>query len=320
VSRKLIIGGAGFIGSHLTRACVAQDDDVHVLVRPETDVWRIHELAGKYRLHRIATDNRSELVKCFAEVSPRTIFHLASQTRRPGTFSTEDARHSLDSEVRSVLTIMDAAAAVQGGTRIIRAGSLAEYGDGPTPSVEGQREMPLNIYAAGLVAGTHYAEMCARHLSIQMVTARLALTYGQFQSASFLVPNLIRNCMSSKPTHLNRPDDRRDLIAVNDIVAGLLALSTSNVITQGIVNLSSGIAPTVREIAETIADICNCPRHLLVFGDGSAPANGPKVFWGSPRLAEHQLSWIARTPYRTGLLELIQKMRSDYSTLLQEGS
>ena len=79
--------------------------------------------------------------------------------------------------------------------RIVRAGSVSEYGSAPTPHREETREQPETVYAAGLVAAAHYVGALQSRLPFPVVTARLSLIYGPRQSTEYLVPYLITSCL-----------------------------------------------------------------------------------------------------------------------------
>jgi len=55
--RALVTGAAGFVGANLVRHLVAQQADVHVLLRPKTDLWRLTDVLPKIeRCHADLTD------------------------------------------------------------------------------------------------------------------------------------------------------------------------------------------------------------------------------------------------------------------------
>lgn len=188
----LIIGGAGFIGSHLAQHCITRGDEVQIIVRPQTDLWRLGKFPLRPNVHTLNLGDRAALERCFREVRADEIYHLAFQTRRQQTSNFSDVEQSINVDILNLVNILAAAAATKHSPRaFVRAGSLAEYGNGPAPYTEDQRENPLNAYSAALTAATHYTQMLQPRLPFSTYTARLALAYGPYQDQSFLIPTLI---------------------------------------------------------------------------------------------------------------------------------
>ncbi len=297
--RVVITGGSGFIGSRLAAAHVADGDEVIAIVRPRGLVpGRV--LPPGVVSARIRLEDSEALEKCMQSARPTIIYHLASDTGRDAAIPNPRETHRLTGDLRNLLTLL--AAAGEARPRVfIRAGSLAEYGNGAMPSRESQREQPLTPYVTAMVAGAHYARMLQPRLRFPVLTARLGLTYGPGQSDAFLVPWLIQRCLAGKPSEVQRPTWRRDLIYVDDIVDGLRALATGDLPGGSIVNLCTGIAPTMSEVAELIVEATGANPSLISFGNRPASDHGIAILQGSPDLALARLGWAAGTSLRDGL-------------------
>ena len=188
-------------------------------------------------------------------------------------------------------------------------GSLAEYGNGPTPARESQREQPLSAYATAMVAGAHFARMLQPTLPFAVLTARLALTYGEGQSDTFLIPRLVQRCLAGIACEVRHPSRRRDLIHVDDVVDGLRTLARSDLPGGSIVNLCSGIAPTMGSVAERIADLTGADPALVRFGDDAESDTEISTVLGSPDLALALTGWRARTALEEGLARTVTSAR-----------
>lgn len=302
MARVLITGGAGFIGSHLALRCLENGDSVHAIVRPETSLDRLRGFEDRLTLYRFDAGDKDCLASCFAEAKPQQVFHCATRTRWNDETDFADAFGSVEQDLVNLLALLAAAETARPAPQVmIRVGSLAEYGPGPAPFSESQREMPINAYAAGLVAGTHYAQMLQPRLSFPVVTARLALVYGPHQSEDFLVPSLIRRCLAGQPTTLRRPNDRRDLIYIDDAVDALVRLGTAPPPAVGIVNVATGIAPTMGEVAATIVDLTGAEGTMIKSGSGETGGRGVVDLRGSPALLRDLMGWQARISLSDGL-------------------
>jgi UDP-glucose 4-epimerase len=300
MARVLILGGAGFIGSHLAARCLNEGHIVHVLARPETSMHRLRQIEGKIRLHTLRLNDREALRRCFAEAEPELVFHLATLTRRKEEPGLSDAFASVNEDLVGLLsTLAVAAEAIPAPKMFIRTGTLAAYGRAPTPHVEFLREMPDTVYAAALVAGGHYVQGLQSRLPFPVVTARLSLTYGPAQSDSFLIPSLIRNCLSEESSIVRHPRARRDLIYIDDVVEALCRLSSSDIPGGTVINIASGNAPTMRETVTQIIAATGADPALVEFR--AAEPSEDVDLCPSPALAQELLDWKARVPLHEGI-------------------
>jgi len=305
----MITGGAGFLGSHLALHCLNRGDSVHLVVRPGSPLDRLKGFEDRLALHRFDTGDKERLGDCFAEAKPEQVFHFASRTRWNEEAGFGDAFGSVNQDLINLLTLLATANVARPAPQVvIRAGSLAEYGPGATPFLESQREMPISAYAAALVAGTHYAQMLQPRLSFPVITGRLALVYGLHQSEDFLVPSLIRRCFAGQPSTLRRPDDRRDLLYIEDAIDALIRLGSAPPPGAGIVNIATGMAPTMREVAELVVRLTGADKALLKLSE-QEDANGVADLRGSTALLRNLTGWEARVPLSDGLKSTVASYR-----------
>ena len=282
----LITGAAGFIGSHLARRVLAGRGEVHAVVRPDADTSRLSGDQGRLNVHRIDLLDPAAIADCLRKARPTRIFHLASATRRRDAADLSDAIGSVRSEIEPLLNLVQAAAAMPSSPAVlIRAGSLAEYGFVTAPPAEADRESPADAYSAGKVAGTHYLRMLQPRLLFPAMTARLGLVYGPGQAETFFAGSAFADCLAGREVHVRRPRDRRDLIHVEDVLDGFGALS-ARPRPGAIVNVGSGVAPTMLETAERIAAAFarpgsvradaphGPPRHLMLDTRTAGPGLG----------------------------------------------
>ncbi len=205
-----------------------------------------------------------------------------------------------------LLTLVEAAASADEPPRLfLRTGSIAEYGAGPVPFREEQREQPVTSYAAGIVAGSHYATVVAPRLPFPIVTARLSLVYGSGQAADFLVPALMSACLEGRPLVVERPLDRRDLIHVSDAVEALLRLAATSFRGGEIINVGSGEAVEVGALAGRVAQ--------LIGSDSGLIRRMPQIDPVTHQLAVERMGvltgWAPRMALEDGFAKLIEEAR-----------
>jgi nucleoside-diphosphate-sugar epimerase len=302
MAHVLIFGGTGFIGSHLARYCLNIGDEVTIAKRPSSSLWRLADVLQRVNIHTVTLPDRRGLERLFGEAQPDHVFFLAAQVKRLPQPDFSDAISCVNEDLVGFLNVLSAAASATIVPKtFVRAGTLAEYGNGPVPYVESQREKPLNAYAASMAASAHFAQMMQPRLPFPAIHARLALCYGFAQSNDFLIPTLINNILARQQTTLRRPYDRRDLIYVKDVVTGLRRIAGVPLSGGTIINLATGTAPTMAEVAKHILLILGEREDLVVFDEAPVPTDTASHICGSPDLARELLGWSAKTGLVEGL-------------------
>lgn len=127
------------------------------------------------------------------------------------------------------------------------------------------------------------------------------MTYGPGQSLKFLVARLAADLSNGVPVVISRPEDRRDLIHVSDVIDALIALSRDPV---RVVNISTGAAPTMREVAQLVAKLMDADPRLVQFGQ---TREAPVVLLADPSRANAQLGWAAKYDLRQGIQQLLAR-------------
>ena len=145
MSKALIVGAAGFVGSYLARELKNNHGmEVHATKLAHEQL----EIPG-VAIHDLNILNKDEIVALLYEVRPDYIFHLAAQSsvsvawKNPGL--------TIDINVKGSVNLMDAVRELFYKPRVLLIGSGEEYGhirEGETPIKEDNYLRPGNIYAA----------------------------------------------------------------------------------------------------------------------------------------------------------------------------
>src|ERR1700730_7261478 len=212
--RILVTGGAGFIGLHLSRRLACERHEVHVLHRAKIDFTGQGNFGSEVRLWECDLLDMDCLGAVLKTVRPEVIYHLAGDTSlRHVDRTSAGVSESFERNVRSSINLFNAAYSQQSDLELlVRLGGLEEYGRGPVPYNESQREQPVSPYSASQVAVTHYLQMLSPHLSFRTITVRPALIYGPAQSTRFFIPALIEHCLQERDFSMSPGRQGRDLL------------------------------------------------------------------------------------------------------------
>src|SRR4051812_10101638 len=89
VKRVLLTAGSGFIGANLARRALQDGHEVHCLVRPSFQAWRLTEISSHVQLYEVDFNDRVSLGDIVDRIRPDWIFHLA----RYGAYSSQTDAH-----------------------------------------------------------------------------------------------------------------------------------------------------------------------------------------------------------------------------------
>ncbi len=228
----LVTGGAGFIGSHLVEALVAQGHAVRVLDNFSTGkLANLQGLAGGIELIEGNTTDPGAVAMAVEGVE--WVFHQAALASVARSMYEPLAAHHACATGTLLLLL---AARDAGVGRFVYAASASAYGDaGKQPRREEDPVRPLSPYAAASLAGERYCEIFARVYGLETVRLRYFNVYGPRQAAdgdhAAAVPHFLQAMRAGRsPVIYGDGLQSRDFTYVEDVVqANLLAAQASRV-------------------------------------------------------------------------------------------
>lgn len=239
--RVLLTGATGFIGSHVARALLRRNHQVHVALRPGSDRRRLRGVESRLSFHEGPLD----AVPVEADVT----VHLAWYTV-PGKYLTAPENRDCLEASRRLLS------KVKG--RVVFAGTSFEHDLSQGVLREDSPTKPATLYAECKDALRREVE--ARPESAWV---RIFYLYGPWEDPKRLVPAVIRAQLKGEASKVTPGDQRLDYLHVEDVASAIVAVAESRL--QGCVNIGSGAAPSIREIVKSIADLGGRP-DLIQWG------------------------------------------------------
>jgi UDP-glucose 4-epimerase len=258
----LVTGGAGFIGSHLCDALLAEGFAVRVLDNLSTG--KEANVPAGCDLLRGSILDESSVRNAVREVS--CVFHNAARVsiRDSVDHSVEDAETNL----LGTLRVLNASGAA-GIHRFIYASSMAVYADSPQaqPIPENAACEPISPYGMAKLASERYVLMLGKDLKIEPVVLRYFNTYGTRQGFTPYVGVLtifVTQLLQRKPiTIFGDGEQIRDFVSVADVVqANLLALHNAAASGQTF-NIGTGHGTSVNSLAALLRARINPESEVL---------------------------------------------------------
>jgi UDP-glucose 4-epimerase len=222
-SSAIVTGGAGFIGSHLVDALLAQGRAVTVIDDLSSGTReRVPDGAELVELDIVDT---AAVARELAERRPDAVFHLAAQASV--VVSVENPQRDCAVNVQGTLGVVQAANEI-GVPVVFTSTGGALYGDeAPRPTGEDRTPAPLSPYGASKWAGEAYVRTWSLSSGIPHAVCRLGNVYGPRQSphgeAGVVAIFSNRLYTDQAPRLYGQGRPTRDYVYVADVVSGLLA-------------------------------------------------------------------------------------------------
>lgn len=254
--KMLITGAAGFIGSHVVEACVAQGYDVTAFVHYNSNNswgWLEHSpVKNKIKIH--AGDIR-DFDSVFAAMKGcDSVFHLAALIGIP--YSYESPLAYIRTNVEGTYNILQSAR-MQELSNIVVTSTSETYGTAQMDSIT--EDHPLvgqSPYSASKIGADQLAISFHRSFGLPVKIARPFNTYGPRQSARAIIPTIISQILAGKKEiKLGNLSPTRDLTFVKDTAAGFLAIGGASSLTGEVTNIGMGEEISIGELAEMIASL-----------------------------------------------------------------
>ena len=253
MDKVLITGGAGFIGSHIARFCLAKGLRVAVL-----DSLRTGHAANLEGLHVDFTQGSVEdaaLVQHVAQ-GARYVFHLAALVSVPESMAKPQETERIN--VLGTINVLEAAKRA-GCERVVFSSTSAVYGDVERPiHAETDLPEPVSPYAISKLAAEHYMHLYARAHGVPTAVLRSFNVFGPRQDPkspyAAAVAIFADKARTGAPLRIfGDGQQTRDFIFVEDVVrANWTAAQNGN----GTCNVATGEKITVRALAEKIIRLC----------------------------------------------------------------
>lgn len=243
-ARVLVTGASGFIGRNLIPRLLVEGARVTGLTRD-----RGLEVAGLPRGVGFVAADVADEASVHAALADRpfdVVFHLAADT--DNSRNPKDPARILRTNALGTLNVLRALE--PSGYRMAVIASTAElYGDGPPPSREDARRLPLTVYSASKATAEDFALAYQRSKGWPVSVARIFQPYGPGQKGRFVVASILEALLDEKPLDLTAGEQTRDFVYVGDVAEALLAIGARPALAGRVLNVGSGVETRIRDLA-----------------------------------------------------------------------
>jgi GDP-L-fucose synthase len=303
VSRVLVTGGGGFVGSHLVERLEDDGHDVFVARRADYDLTHERDAA-----------------RLFDDAEPELVFHLAAEVGGIGANRANPGRYWY-ANLQMGVNVLEQSR-LHEVRKLVIAGTVCGYPKfAPVPFRESQfwdgfpeeTNAPYGIAKKTILVGAQgYREQYGLN-SIFLLPTNLYGPRDNFDlETSHVIPALIRKMIESPEEILLWGDGSptREYLFVDDCVEGFL-LAAERYDGPEPVNLGTGVETSIRRTAELVADVVGFEGRIT--WDTSMPNGQPRRSLDASR-AKELFGFEARTPLRDGLEKTVAWYREQAAT------
>ncbi len=302
MTRVLVTGGGGFIGSHLVGRLVRDGHSVRVLDNFATG-RRENLLPFLADIELVEGDLQSYERANIAVRDVDLVLHQAALPSVPR--SVQDPLTSNASNVIGTLNIL-LAARDSGVERVVFASSSSVYGANRTlPKVEELSPEPISPYAVAKLAGEGYCRSFHHVYGLETVALRYFNVFGPRQDLlsqyASVVPNFITALRERRPlTIYGDGEQSRDFTYVGNVVeANVLAMSAADV-SGRVYNIACGRRITVNQLVAELEELMGAEARLLYAEERPGEVRDSLADIGRARA---ELGYSPSTELREGLLK-----------------
>jgi len=297
--KALVTGGGGFVGSRLVERLQADGHEVFTARRRDYDLT---ELDATTRL--------------FDDARPELVFHLAAEVGGIGANRANPGRYWYANLIMGAHVLEQSR--LHEIEKLVIAGTVCSYPKfTPVPFQESElwngfpeeTNAPYGVAKKAVLVG---AQAYREQYGLRTAYLLPANLYGPGDNfdleTSHVIPALIRKMVDSRREVVLWGDGSpsREFLYVDDCVEGLV-LAAERYEGADAVNLGTGVETTIRDLAETIADITGFEGEIV--WDTSMPNGQPRRSLDASR-AEELFGFRARTALRDGLVRTVEWYRA----------
>ena len=249
MSKKVLItGGAGFIGSALSKHLQEEGHEVFVL---DNLSFGRRELAGvpDNRFFNADIRDRAATQRVLNDTRPNIVLHLAAIHFIP--YCNQHPVEATDININGTISVLDAAQTKGSVEQVFVASTAAVYPIAAGAMDEAHPLGPMDIYGTTKLATEKLASEFHLRTKIPTIVGRFFNAFGPNETNPHLFPEIQRQVLGGARTlKLGNLDPKRDYIHTEDMSRAMSALLGKGIPGYDTFNIGRGIEYSVREVVE----------------------------------------------------------------------
>jgi NAD dependent epimerase/dehydratase len=312
VSKILITGATGFIGSHLTEFCIEHGFEVVAFDRynPNNHWGWMEDSDYKNEMEVVLGDVRDYDSVSKATTGCDAVFHLAALIGIPYSYTSPLAY--IRTNIEGTYNVLEAAKNLD-LEQVLVTSTSETYGTAQyTPIDEQHPLVGQSPYSASKIAADQLAISYYRSFDLPVKIVRPFNTYGPRQSARAVIPTIISQIFDKKKSiKLGNLTPTRDLTYVADTCNAFIDIYKSDTLFGEVINIGTNSEISIGNLTDLIAKLMDSDITIESSKERIRPGNSEveRLFCDNAKLLKHT-SWKPNYTLKQGLGEVIEWMKN----------
>ena len=250
----LITGAGGFIGANLANKLSQSNNDVTLLVRKKTNLWRVNHQISKSKIKYVNILNKKDLFNKIKEIKPDVVYHSATYGIHPAQ---KDYENAIRTNLIGTNNLLESLSRYNDLQKFVNIGTSFEYGSKKEPVKETDIPNPRTFYGITKNVQTNISQYFASEKNLPTISLRIFSTYGRYDEPGRLIPDLMYSIINKTKINVTSKNTIRDLIYIDDVIDALLLSSRKKSPVGEIFNIGTGKGYSLKQIVEMLQDITN---------------------------------------------------------------
>jgi UDP-glucuronate 4-epimerase len=298
----IVTGGAGFIGSHLSKRLIQEKHEVYIIdsLHPYYSIERKQQQLESIKTYGVFNFieqdliEREEVLAIFNDISADAVVHLAAL---PGVaYSFEEPLKYIDYDIKATVNVLEAAGKT-GVSKVIFASSSSVYGNQTGPFREENADgRVISPYAASKYGAESFCHVYQHLYGFQINILRFFTVYGPWGRPDMAIGSFIKKLLKGEEITLFGKGRARDFTYVDDIINGIY-LSLTQLTSSEILNIGAGRPITMEHLLHHLKQ--HFPAMEL---KKEAPRSGDVLkTWADIGKAQSLIGYMPKVDFREGL-------------------
>jgi nucleoside-diphosphate-sugar epimerase len=276
--KYLLVGGAGFIGSHVFNQ-LKHNNKVNIIdnfdcynIMPSSKYQKLlqlrlgNDLKNVYSIHISDRDKVSAAIK---RIKPDVVIHLAAYPR--AALVSQYPEQGISTMTVGLHNVLSACRGI--ASHFVYISSSMVYGDFPAePPTENDPCNPTSAYGIYKLAGEQLCRLWAETSGGTVTVIRPSAVYGPMDVTERVISLFFKSAIENKELNVCGAGETLDFTYIDDITQGIVQAATRRV--PGTFNVTSGHPQTLLHAAETIIELVGAGHIKINPRDASYPKRG----------------------------------------------